>query len=103
MSPSTPLRRLSALAFGLGLAIAPIAVAQAANPTQTQTTKSAPLHNYKTEAEAKTGCAGDTVVWRAHDSKVFHTAGSRYFGKTKNGAFVCEKAALAKGLHAAKS
>lgn len=98
MSSSTPLRRLSAIALGLGLA-APMALAHAA----THTTKAAILHGYKTEAEAKTGCGADPVVWRAHDSKVFHTAGSKYFGKTKDGAFVCEKAAEAKGLHAAKS
>jgi hypothetical protein len=98
--PSTFLpRRLSAIALALGLAAAPTALAQAA----THHAKSASLHGYKTEAEAKAGCAGDAVVWRAHDSKVFHLAGSKYFGKTKHGAFVCEKAAEAKGLHAAKS
>jgi len=103
MVPNTRFRLLSAIAFGLGLAIAPMAVAQAATPTKSTTMRSAPLHGYTTEAEAKTGCAGDRVVWRARDSKVFHTAGSKYYGKTKHGAFVCEKAALAKGLHAAKS
>ncbi|MBW4091009.1 MAG: hypothetical protein HIU82_07865 [Proteobacteria bacterium] len=98
MSSSFPVRLLSTLAFGAGLAVVPMTLAQAASHV-----KSAVLHGYKTEAEAKAGCAGDAIVWRAHDSKVFHKAGSKYFGKTKRGAFVCEKAAEAKGLHAAKS
>jgi len=92
-----------ALAMGLafGLAAAPMAGALAAAPTKTA--KTAGLVTYKTEAEAKTGCAGDVVVWHARGSKVFHGAKSKYFGKTKHGAFACEKAAVAKGLHAAKS
>ncbi len=98
MSSNFPVRLLSTMALGLGLAVAPMALAQAASHV-----KSPILQGYKTEAEAKTGCAGDAIVWRASGSKVFHLAGSKYFGKTKRGTFVCEKAAEAKGLHAAKS
>lgn len=105
--PSLPRRRpmLTAL-LGLGLAFAPMAAAQAAKHTKKPATHHAAttaLHGYKTESEAKAGCAGDTVVWRARGSKAFHGAKSKYFGKTKHGSFVCEKAAVAKGLHAAKS
>ncbi|MGH7043981.1 MAG: hypothetical protein ACREFY_17905 [Acetobacteraceae bacterium] len=107
MSSCTSFRLLSAMALGLGLACAPMSMARAASHTKSATnataTHSTALHGYKTEAEAKTGCTGDTVVWRARGSKVFHTSGSKYFGKTKHGSFVCAKAATAKGLHAAKS
>ena len=91
-------RTVARLALAIGLAAAPLAGALAAHPAKT-----AGLATYKTEAEARTGCAGDAVVWHARGSKVFHTAKSKYFGKTKHGAFACEKAAVAKGLHAAKS
>ncbi|MDE2006768.1 MAG: hypothetical protein KGI51_09395 [Rhodospirillales bacterium] len=101
-SPSARRGLLSAM-LGLGLALAPFAAAQAAKPKAPPHTSGPALHGYSTEAAAKTGCAGDTVVWRARGSKVFHTATSKYFGKTKHGSFVCEKAAVAKGLHAAKS
>ncbi len=94
-----PLRRLAAAALGLGLAVAPVSLAHAA----ARHAKIGAPHAYQTLAEAKTGCGSDTVVWRAHDSKVFHLSSSRYFGKTKHGSYVCEKAAEGKGLHAAKS
>ena len=103
----TGVRVVMAMGLALGLAAAPLAGAQAASPAKAaetgKTAKPAPLATYKTEAEAKTACAGDTVVWHATGSKVFHTAKSKYFGKTKHGAFACEKAAMAKGLHAGKS
>ncbi len=83
-----------AAVLGLGLALAPIA-----GPAAFAAGK---LPGYKTEAAAKAACAGDTVVWHARRSKVFHTSQSRYFGKTKGGAYVCEKAALADGLHLSK-
>ena len=92
-------------AFGLGLALMPLAGAHAAHKPKAPVhhATGTVLHGYKTEAAAKAGCGADTVVWRARGSKAFHAAGSKYFGKTKHGSYVCEKAALAKGLHAAKS
>lgn len=42
-------------------------------------------------------CPGDKVVWVNTNSGVFHYRGERYFGSTKHGKFVCEKAALREG------
>lgn len=54
-------------------------------------------------ASAQAHCPGDAVVWiSASHSRSFHTASSKYYGKTKHGAYVCEKSALAVGLHASK-
>ena len=58
---------------------------------------------FKTEAEAKAHCGADTVVWGSKDSKTFHLAGSRYYGKTKSGAFMCRKDAEAAHYHAART
>lgn len=60
------------------------------------------LSTYPTEAAAKAACPGDTVVWHAQHSKAFHISTSRYYGKTEHGAYACEKAAIAAGLHASK-
>ena len=57
---------------------------------------------YTTEAEAKTNCRADTVVWVNSTSKVYHASSSRSYGKTKTGAYMCEKESAATGFRAAK-
>lgn len=89
--------RASLPALALAFAASATVTAQAA----TTKVHHAALHGYKTLAAAKTACGGP-VVWHATGSKVFHTEKSKYFGKTKHGAYVCEKAALADHLHASK-
>jgi hypothetical protein len=59
---------------------------------------------FSSVATAQAHCPGDTVVWSTMSkSKTFHTSSSKYFGKTKHGAYVCEKTATAAGFHAAKN
>jgi hypothetical protein len=58
---------------------------------------------YATEAEAKTNCRADPVVWVNSTSKVYHGIGSRSYGKTKTGAYMCEKESAAAGFRAAKT
>ena len=58
---------------------------------------------YATEAEAKTNCRADTVVWVNSTSRVYHGSGSRSYGKTKTGAYMCEKESAAAGFRAAKT
>jgi hypothetical protein len=58
---------------------------------------------FSTEAAAKARCPGDTVVWVNLDSKIYHFAGTRNYGKTKSGAYMCEKDAMAAGSRAAKN
>ena len=57
---------------------------------------------YADEASAKAHCPADTVVWVNTSSKAIHMAGDKYYGKTKKGAYMCQKDALAGGFHAAK-
>ncbi len=57
---------------------------------------------YPTLAAAKTACGSDTVVWAAPYAKVYHLSGSRWFGKTKKGAYYCKAALDGSGLHASK-
>ncbi len=58
---------------------------------------------FSTEAQAKVRCPGDTVVWVNLDSKVYHFAGTRNYGTTKSGAYICEKDTAAAGFRAAKN
>ena len=57
---------------------------------------------FKTEAEAKTSCPTDNVVWVNRRSKVYHASASKSYGKTKNGAYMCEKESTAAGFRAPK-
>jgi len=56
---------------------------------------------FKAEAEAKKACGTDKVVWANSDSQIFHPAGSQFFGKTAEGAFMCQAAAAKAGYRAA--
>jgi hypothetical protein len=72
----------------------PAAVRPAATP--------AGKDQYATEAEAKTSCPSDVVVWVNSTSKVYHSSGSRSYGKTRTGAYMCEKASAAAGFRATR-
>jgi hypothetical protein len=75
-------------------------------PTQTSTTTSATpvgANEYSTEAQAKARCPTDTVVWVNLKSKVYHFSGTRFYGETKSGAYMCERDSLAGGMRAAKN
>jgi hypothetical protein len=58
---------------------------------------------YPTEAEAKAGCPGDRIVWVNLRSGISHEPGSRGYGATRAGTYMCEKASAAAGFRAAKS
>ena len=60
-------------------------------------------NQYSTEAQAKARCPADTVVWVNLNSKVYHFAGTRNYGNTKEGAYMCEKDALGETFRAAKN
>jgi hypothetical protein len=54
-------------------------------------------------AEAKAHCPGDTVVWANTKSKIYHFAGSRAFGSTRRGAYMCERETASAGYRVAKN
>ncbi len=49
-----------------------------------------------------TCAAGDPVVWVNTETKVYHMAGTTYYGKTKHGKYACASDATKMGAHAAK-
>lgn len=59
-------------------------------------------NQFSSEQAARGHCPGDAVVWaNLGASKVYHTSADRYYGKTKHGAFMCQKEADQSGFHPA--
>jgi hypothetical protein len=75
----------------------------ATNPKAPPTTTGIAAGEFSTEAQAKAGCRGDLVVWANLGSKIYHFSGNKDYGNTKEGAYMCEKTALAQGIRAAKN
>jgi hypothetical protein len=48
-------------------------------------------------APAGMTCPGDKLVWVNTRSHVYHFQGERYFGSTKEGKFICKRAADKEG------
>jgi hypothetical protein len=92
---------------------APTAAAPPARPAPAPTSTARPVpstpgtpagaNEFATEAQAKSRCPTDTVVWVTLRSGVYHFAGTRYYGSTKNGAYMCEGDTAAAGMRAAKN
>jgi hypothetical protein len=81
-------------------------------PVQASLPKPAPIRpaarptgagQFSTEYEAKARCPSDNVVWVNTKSHVYHYAGTRNYGTTKQGAYMCEADASAAGDRASKS
>ena len=47
------------------------------------------------------GCSGSDVVWVNLKSKSYHETGDPFYGRTKNGKYMCKAAADAAGYHVA--
>jgi hypothetical protein len=88
---------------------APIAPAPAPTyqpkPKPMQAARPTGAGQFASEAEARGRCGGATVVWvnTKGKSHTYHYSGSRWYGTTKQGAYMCEADAGAAGYHASKS
>ena len=58
---------------------------------------------FATETQARGQCPSDTVVWANTKSKIYHFSGTRSYGHTKQGAYMCEKDSISDGMRAAKN
>ncbi len=59
---------------------------------------------FKTTTDASAHCPGGTVVWSTlSKTKTYHMSSSKYFGKTKHGAYVCQQDAQAAGFRQLKN
>jgi hypothetical protein len=77
-------------------------VAQAATAQPATVAQSLPpLFNSEDAAQAH--CPRDTVVWLNIPSGIYHYKGERWYGRTKHGAYACEKEAIAAGDRASEN
>ncbi len=55
------------------------------------------LQLFASESAAQAHCPSDEVVWLNTASRIYHQKGMRWYGRTKQGAYVCRKEADAAG------
>jgi hypothetical protein len=60
-------------------------------------------NQFSTEAQAKSHCPSDTVVWVNLESKIYHYSSNKNYGNTKSGDYMCEGDTAAAGFRAAKN
>ena len=63
----------------------------------------AALDQFSQEQQAQQHCPKDTVVWLNIPTMIWHYKGQRWYGRTKHGAYVCEKEATASGARATRN
>jgi hypothetical protein len=93
-----------AVALSLTLPL-PLATAQAQAQAPAQGTPAAAAaaeHTFAAEADAIKACGNDPVVWINKKHSVYHLKTSRWYGKTKGGAYACQSEMDKAGHHQAK-
>ncbi len=58
---------------------------------------------YATEAEAKTSCPADAIVWVNLKSRISHPIDSASYGNTRRGAYMCQNESTAAGFRPPKN
>lgn len=58
---------------------------------------------FSTEDAARAHCSRDVVVWLNIPSGIYHYKGERWYGRTKHGAYACEKEAIKAGDRASEN
>jgi hypothetical protein len=58
---------------------------------------------FTTELQARAHCPSDTVVWVNTPTRIYHYSGTRYYGHTRRGVYMCEADARAAGYRATRS
>jgi hypothetical protein len=86
----------------------PVAPAQKRATTTIAPPPAAPIAptgagQYRTEGEARGHCPAETIVWVNLKSKIYHFTGTKNYGNTKAGAYMCEREAMAQGDRASKT
>jgi hypothetical protein len=59
-------------------------------PSWSAAAKSGDLQLFGNEQKAQQHCPSDVVVWLNLPTRIYHYKGQRWYGRTKNGAYVCK-------------
>jgi len=76
---------------------------QPAKPSGQQTAAAPAAGQFTSEADARRHCPSDRVVWANTASHIYHYGGTKDFGNTKQGAYMCQQDADHAGFRAAKN
>ena len=76
------------------------APAAPARMAPTSRTPASSANQFASEPLAQAHCVGDSVVWVNLRSKAVHLKGTKFYGHTKSGAYMCQRDASASGMHA---
>jgi len=93
---------LSRLILALCVALFGVTAA-AASPLAPAVTVAYTAPKFDSDTAAQRHCPRDTVVWLNIPTGVYHYAGERWYGRTRNGAYVCEREAIAEGDRATRN
>lgn len=91
------LRLFSSALLSVALLLGFNAPAFASHKPKVAVATSGSLKMFDTEASAQRHCAHDIVVWLNTKTGIYHESGMRWFGRTKQGAYVCQKEADSAG------
>jgi len=58
---------------------------------------------FSTETEAQKHCPADIIVWVNTPTGIYHFKGMRWYGNTRNGAYVCQKEGDQAGYRATRN
>ncbi len=98
-APASPAAPATSGGFGFGrkkpTLVAPAPSSATAAPSG--------ANQFSSEAQARGRCPGATVVWVNTGSAIYHFAGAKNYGNTKEGAYMCEPDAKAAGDRASKT
>jgi hypothetical protein len=72
-------------------------------PAQGTLAQGAPLAEFSNGQGAQQHCPSDTVVWLNTRSGIYHFQGERWYGRTKSGAYVCQREADQAGMRATRN
>jgi hypothetical protein len=72
-------------------------------PSAPRSTGTLEAGQFADDVSAKASCPTDTVVWVNLPSKIYHFVGTKSYGTTKRGAYMCEKEAIAGENRASKT
>jgi hypothetical protein len=91
----------SAAVLGAFLALAATPASAQCDPSQCTNPNWLTLDRLPPQAQAEPLCVFEPVVWVNTKSHVYHVAGSRGYGHTRQGRYMCEAEAKSAGNRAA--
>jgi hypothetical protein len=69
--------------------------------SNTASGSTAAMHKASSPPNTNTSCGTDTVVWVNLNSAIYHLPGTRWYGTTKYGMYMCRRTAETRGYRAA--